>query len=75
MDLSQTVIVLCRPEESRNIGATCRAMANAGITQLRIVGHREDYNEEKIRILAIHATYIWEQATFFDSITAATADC
>ena len=75
MDLSQTVIVLCRPEESRNIGATCRAMANAGITQLRIVGRREDYNEEKIRILAIHAAYIWEQAPFFDSITAATADC
>lgn len=75
MDLSKICIVLCRPEESRNIGAVCRAMANSGITRLRIVGRRQDYDDEKVRILAIHAAYIWEQASFFDTITAATADC
>ncbi len=75
MNLNNIVIVLARPEESRNIGSVCRAMANNGIKKLRIVGKREDYDDEKVRVLAIHAAYIWEQAVFFDSITEATADC
>ena len=75
MDLTQTYIVLCRPEESRNIGSVCRAMANSGLTKLRIVGRREDYDDEKVRVLAIHSAYIWEQAEFYESITEATKDC
>lgn len=75
MDLSQIYIVLCRPEESRNIGSVCRAMANSGLVNLRIVGRREDYDDEKVRVLAIHSVYIWERAEFYDSITNATRDC
>lgn len=75
MNLSQIVIVLCRPEESRNIGAVCRAMANNDISTLRIVGKREDYDDERVRILAIHSFPIWDNAQFFDSITQASADC
>ena len=58
MDLTQTYIVLCRPEESRNIGSVCRAMANSGLSKLRIVGRREDYDDEKVRVLAIHFTKV-----------------
>ena len=68
MDLSKLYVVLCRPEESRNVGAACRAMANNGISHLRIVGRREDFDEERVRILAIHAAEIWEKAEFFNSI-------
>ncbi len=75
MDLSQICIVLCRPEESRNIGSVCRAMANSGLSRLRIVGRREDYDDQKVRVLAIHAAPIWERSEFFDSITLATRDC
>lgn len=75
MDLSQTYIVLCRPEESRNIGAVCRAMANSGLHRLRIVGRREAYDDEKVRVLAIHSASIWEGAEFYGSITEATKDC
>ena len=75
MNLEQIVIVLCRPEESRNIGAVCRAMANNDISTLRIVGRREDYDDERVRILAIHSVPIWDNAQFFDSIKQATADC
>lgn len=75
MKLDNVVVVLCRPEESRNVGAVCRAMANNGIHTLRIVGKKEDFDEERVRILAIHAAYIWENATFFDSITDASSDC
>lgn len=71
----QTAIILARPDESRNIGSVCRAMANADISDLRIVGNKSDYNEEQIRILAIHAAPIWENAKFFGTITEATSDC
>lgn len=75
MNLSNIAIILARPEEARNIGATCRAMANNGIRTLRIVGKRGDYDDERVRVLAIHAASIWEEAQFFGSITAATSDC
>lgn len=75
MNLDNVYIVLSHPEESRNVGAVCRAMANSGIKHLRIVGKKEDFDEERVRILAIHAAYIWENAEFFDSVTQAVSDC
>ena len=75
MDLNNITIILARPEESRNVGAVCRAMANNGIKSLRIVGKKEDFDEERVRILAIHAADIWESAEFFSSITEAAHDC
>ena len=50
-------------------------MENMGIKKLRIIGKREDYKDRQIRILAIHAAYIWDNAEFFDSITQAASDC
>ena len=75
MNLKNIAIVLVRPDESRNVGAVCRAMANNGMSRLRIVGNREDYNDERVRVLAIHAAPIWEKAEFFDSISEAVKDC
>ena len=75
MNLDNIVIVLDRPEESRNIGAVCRAMANNGLHTLRIVGKKEDIDIERVHILAIHASYIFDKATFYESITEATKDC
>ena len=75
MDLSKVYIILDHPDECRNIGSACRAMANSDITHLRIVGKKSDYDEEKVRILSIHAFSIWENAVFFDSIEEATKDC
>ncbi len=75
MNLDNIVIVLDRPEESRNVGAVCRGMANNGIHCLRIVGDKKTFDDTRVRILAIHADTIWDNAQFFDSITAATADC
>lgn len=75
MNLDRVFVVLAHPEESRNIGAACRAMANNNIHHLRIVGKKEDYDDERVRILAIHAVNLWENSEFFDSITEATKDC
>jgi tRNA/rRNA methyltransferase len=68
-------VVLSRPEESRNVGAVCRAMANCDVPVLRIVGARGDYDDEKVRRLAIHAADIWDGAEFFGTITDAVKDC
>ena len=75
MNLSNIVIVLDHPDESRNIGAACRAMANNDISDLRIVGNKEDYDIEHIHVLAIHAGPIFDKAKFYNSITEATKDC
>lgn len=75
MNLNNIVIVLDHPDESRNIGAACRAMANNDISELRIVGKKEDYDIEHIHVLAIHAGAIFDKAHFYNSITEATADC
>ncbi len=75
MNMDNIVVVLVRPEESRNVGAVCRAMANNSMHDLRIVGRREDFDDGHVRVLAIHAAYIWDNARFFGSVTEATADC
>lgn len=75
MNLNKIVIVLDHPDESRNIGAACRAMANNDICELRIVGKIEDYDIEHIHVLAIHAASIFDNAVFYSSIKEATADC
>ena len=75
MDISQTVIVLCKPNEGKNIGAVCRAMFTMGLSRLRIVGKRSDYKDEEIRTLAVHAFHLWEKAEFFDRLENAVKDC
>jgi tRNA/rRNA methyltransferase len=75
MNLKNVVIVLVHPDESRNIGAACRAMANNDISELRIVGNKGDYDIEHIHVLAIHAAGIFDKAVFYPSIKEATSDC
>jgi len=75
MNLNNIVIVLDHPDESRNIGAACRAMANNDISELRIVGNKSDYDINHIHVLAIHAASIFDNAHFFSDINQATADC
>lgn len=74
MNLDNVVVILSHPEESRNVGAACRAMANSALTSLRIVGRKEDLNETQVRTLALHAGGIFDAARFFPSITDAAAD-
>ncbi len=76
MNLDDIVVVLVRAEESRNIGAVCRAMANCDLRNLRIVGmKKDDYDIDSVYRLAIHAGYIFDNAQYYDTIAQATADC
>ncbi len=75
MNLKNICVILDHPDESRNIGSACRAMANNDIKDLRIVGKKENYDIEKVYTLAIHANYIFDNAKFYDDINQATKDC
>ena len=68
-------VVLARLEDSGNVGAVCRVMANSDASSLRIVGSRADYDDAEVRRRAIHAARLWDEAEFFDSITDAVKDC
>ena len=73
------VIVLCRPEDSRNVGSVCRAMKTMNCYDLRIVGQKENYNEEQIRNLSVHAYDVWQNAQFFnpsvEGLKESLSDC
>lgn len=75
MNLKNICVILDHPDEARNIGSACRAMANCDIKNLRIVGKKDNYNKEKVHVLAIHASYIFDNAKFYDDINEATKDC
>ncbi len=75
MNLSQVRIILCHPDESRNVGSVCRAMLTMDIRHLRIIGKRSDYDENHVNTLALHAKDIWNNAQFYDTLEQATHDC
>ena len=64
MKLDDIYIVLCRPDEARNIGSACRAMANMGIKNLRIVGKKADYDEEKVKACWNFINKLWNASRF-----------
>lgn len=75
MNLNNICIVLVRPKHSSNIGSVCRAMKTCDICDLRIVGNKSTYNEEKVKLLSVHAYDIWENSKEFSNIRLATGDC
>ena len=71
--LERIRIVLVDTQDGANIGSVCRAMKTMGITDLAIVGDRE-YDEDRVRTLALHASDIWEKAKRFGTLSEALAD-
>ncbi|MCX7655559.1 MAG: RNA methyltransferase [Treponemataceae bacterium] len=74
MLFDDVVIILCRPEESGNVGAVCRAMKNMGFFSLRIVAPEAPLEEEKIQTRAVHAFDVYQRARFFNSLAEAIKD-
>jgi tRNA/rRNA methyltransferase len=68
-------IVLVEPQLGENIGATARAMANFGLSRLRLVKPRQAWPNDKARVMATGAGRILDDATLYDSLEAAIADC
>ena len=68
--LSRVKIVLVDTQDGANIGRCCRAMKTMGIERLVITGGRE-YDEDRVRTLALHAADVWENAERYDTLSEA----
>jgi tRNA/rRNA methyltransferase len=75
VEIPGPVVVLVEPQLGENIGATARAMANFGLSRLRLVRPRQGWPNDKARVMAVGADGILECAALFDSLEAAIADC
>src|SRR5688572_28732946 len=69
------VVVLVEPQLGENIGAAARAMANFGLSRLRLVKPRQGWPNEKARVMAAGADRVLEGAALYDTAAAAIADC
>src|SRR5271155_1465920 len=56
--IASPVIVLVEPQLGENIGTAARAMANFGLTRLRLVNPRQGWPNDKARMMATGATRI-----------------
>jgi tRNA/rRNA methyltransferase len=69
------VVVLVEPQLGENIGAAARAMANFGLSKLRLVAPRQAWPNERAAVMAAGADRILENAQLYDTLEAAVADC
>jgi len=74
VSLDNIRIVLVRPIYGGNVGAACRAMANMGLADLAIAAPRP-INLNEARMMACHATDIFDGRTEYATLAAAVADC
>ena len=68
-------IILVEPQLADNIGMVGRAMANFGLSDLRLVKPRDGWPNEKARIAASGATFIIDDAQWYPDYLSALADC
>jgi tRNA/rRNA methyltransferase len=69
------IVVLVEPQLGENIGAAARAMANFGLSRLRLVKPRQSWPNEKARVMAAGADRVLDGATLHDTLADAIADC
>jgi tRNA/rRNA methyltransferase len=69
------IVILVEPQLGENIGAAARAMANFGLSRLRLVRPRQSWPNAKARMMAAGADRILDGAELYDNLEAATADC
>jgi tRNA/rRNA methyltransferase len=69
------VVILVEPQIGENIGAAARAMANFGLSRLRLVKPRQAWPNDKAHIMAAGADRILDGAVLYDDLPSAIADC
>src|ERR1700728_4584059 len=67
-------VVLVEPQLGENIGTAARAMANFGLTRLRLVRPRDAWPNVHARRAASGADAVLDGAELFDTVDAAIAD-
>ena len=69
------VVILVEPQLGENIGAAARAMANFGLSQLRLVKPRQAWPNDKAQMMAAGADRVLDGAVLYDTVASAIADC
>jgi tRNA/rRNA methyltransferase len=69
------IVILVEPQLGDNVGAAARAMANFGLSRLRLVKPRDGWPNPRAWRAASGADRVLERAALFDSAAAAIADC
>lgn len=67
-------IILVEPQLAENIGMTARAMANFGLSDLRLVNPKNGWPKKGVREAASGATHVLDAATIYASVAEAIAD-
>ncbi len=67
-------IILVEPQLGENIGMVARAMANFGLSELRLVNPRDGWPSEKARAAASKADHVIDGVVVFDTLEQAVAD-
>jgi tRNA/rRNA methyltransferase len=73
--MSTPSIILVRPQMGENIGAAARAMANFGLSDLRLVAPRDGWPNPKASDTAGKAINLIDDATVHVSVPDALKDC
>lgn len=68
-------VILVEPQLGENIGAVARAMANFGLSALRLVNPRCGWPSREAAIMASGADRVLEGATLYGTLADAIADC
>jgi tRNA/rRNA methyltransferase len=69
------IVVLVEPQLGENIGTAARAMANFGLTRMRLVRPRDAWPNVHARRAAAGADMVLDGAVLYDSLQDALADC
>jgi tRNA/rRNA methyltransferase len=69
------IVVLVEPQLGENIGAAARAMANFGLSRLRLVKPLQGWPNEKARVMAAGADRILDSVALHDTLNDAIGDC
>ncbi|HUJ02950.1 MAG TPA: RNA methyltransferase [Rhizomicrobium sp.] len=67
-------IILAKPQLGENIGAAARAMANFGLSDLRLVAPRDGWPNKKATAMAADGKAVLETARIFETLGDALAD-
>jgi tRNA/rRNA methyltransferase len=74
MSIQTPVIILVETQLPENLGSVARAMANFGLTDLRLVNPKLDKCDPKAIAMAVGADDILNKAAVFSALSEATAD-
>src|SRR3954471_12756557 len=67
-------VILVEPQLADNIGSVARAMANFGLSELRLVSPRQGWPHERAVVMAAGADRVLDGAKLYGSVEAAVGD-